>query len=72
MGRRTMIEANGGHRIRFRGFRDETNTYVCVNVLWERMDVRWELYLCKTTIYIYIEDLWDLGLGIVTYWSRHA
>jgi hypothetical protein len=41
-----------------------TTTYVCVYVLWERVDVRWEFYLCKKTPPLYIEDLWgDLGLG---------
>jgi hypothetical protein len=55
MGRRTMmIEANGGVALDFAVFGMKRPTYVCVYVLWERMDVRWELYLCKTTIYIYI------------------
>ena len=54
MGRRTMIEAMGGDALDFAVFGMKRPTYVCVNVLWERMDVRWELYLCKTTtIYIY-------------------
>jgi hypothetical protein len=49
----------------------KNRTYVCVYVLWERVDVRWEFYLVKTPR----EDLWGsswFGIVDVTYWSRHA
>lgn len=49
---------------------ETTTTYVCVYILWERMDVRREFYLCKKKKKdpCYIEDFG----GIITYWSRHA
>ena len=60
------------HRLDSRGRMD--GTYVCVYVLWERVDVRWEFYLVKKNDTCINKRVVEGGfvVGIATYWSRHA
>jgi hypothetical protein len=66
-------DVNGGVKLFDSTRESNVPTYICIYVLWERVDVRWEFYLVKCDFIgkrgNVFRGSWDVG---GSYWSRYA